>query len=220
MSVMDPILLDRYTRFLTQVLTPHRLTHSFGVMQVMEELAEVYALDPEKAVIAGLLHDAGKDLPPEQWRLLIAESGLEIEGLDPINYSLYFHGPVGAYYVHKELGISDALILDAIHMHSFFAVGENFYSPFAWCLRFADVLEPNRSLSDSRWNEESRFFAEGRQRLREAVFAGKLTEAAWLQTDWFIKMFEEKGFPIHPNVRRTHQELTEYLNVNDSKFWR
>jgi HD superfamily phosphohydrolase YqeK len=31
-------------------------------MQVMSELAEIYALDRTQALVAGLLHDAAKDL--------------------------------------------------------------------------------------------------------------------------------------------------------------
>jgi HD superfamily phosphohydrolase YqeK len=62
---MDQTLIARYTPFLKQLLTPNRLRHSYGVMQVMQELAPIYALDPKKALLAGLLHDAAKELPPE-----------------------------------------------------------------------------------------------------------------------------------------------------------
>ena len=46
---MNQTLTARYTPFLEQVLTPSRLQHSLGVMQVMQELTPIYALDPEKA---------------------------------------------------------------------------------------------------------------------------------------------------------------------------
>jgi HD superfamily phosphohydrolase YqeK len=57
---------DRYHAYLTQRLSPARLQHSLGVMQVMDTLAPLYGLDPAAAHIAGLVHDAGKELPMEQ----------------------------------------------------------------------------------------------------------------------------------------------------------
>ena len=92
----------------------------------MEELAVVYELDPEKAAIAGLLHDAGKDLSPAQQKQFIEAAGLEIEPYSDLDYTLYLHGPVGAYFVQTALGITDALISDAIYMHTFHGAGENF----------------------------------------------------------------------------------------------
>lgn len=58
-----------YFAFLENILTPARLQHSLGVMQVMADLADVY--DLELAQTAGLLHDAAKDLPPEQWERIV-----------------------------------------------------------------------------------------------------------------------------------------------------
>lgn len=211
---MNQPLIARYLPFLELVLTPNRLKHSLGVMQVMEELAAVYSLDRNKAVTAALLHDAAKDLPAaQQWRL-IEEAGLVSNASEEdgeMGYGLYFHGPVGAYFVQKELGITDTLILDAICMHSFCGEGANFHSPFVWCLQFADLLEPNRRLSDARWSLEVEWYAAVRARYQKAVNSGMIIEAAYLHTDWIIKMFEEKGFPIHPNMRRTHRELSLQL---------
>ena len=84
-----------YYPFLESVLTPARLAHSLGVMQVMGELAEVYGLDQEKARTIGLLHDAAKDLPPDQQEKFIVEGNIRTE--DPLtsNYE-YTHGLVGS----------------------------------------------------------------------------------------------------------------------------
>jgi HD superfamily phosphohydrolase YqeK len=58
--------MNSYFPQLEASLTPARLRHSLGVMQVMGELAPVYELNREQAMIAGLLHDAAKDFSPEQ----------------------------------------------------------------------------------------------------------------------------------------------------------
>jgi putative nucleotidyltransferase with HDIG domain len=68
------VRIDRYLSFLERVLTPKRFQHSIGVMQVMEELAKVYSLDRDKAVLAGLLHDAAKDLAPARQTALVEEA--------------------------------------------------------------------------------------------------------------------------------------------------
>jgi predicted HD superfamily hydrolase involved in NAD metabolism len=207
---MEHPFIEQYTSFLERVLTPMRYQHSLGVMQVMGELAEIYGIDLQKAVVSGLLHDAAKDLDPLEQPQLIQEAAIMIEVACEHNYSLYLHAPVGAYYVSKELGVKDVHILEAIRTHSFIGKGEGFHSPLSWCLRFADVLESNRTWSDVRW------FREGKTRLHEAVYSGRLTEAAYLQTGWLIKMFEEKGFPVHPNIRQVKQEFANQLKVDDS----
>ena len=207
---MNEHLLANYTSFLEQVLTPSRLQHSIGVMQVMIELAEVYSLDREKAMVAGLLHDAGKDLSPTHQQRIVQEAAIAIENPCDRNYMLYLHGPAGAYFVQKELGITDKLILGAICMHTFFGNGDLFNSPFVWCLRFSDILEKNRKWTDVRW------FREGRLRLQDVVYDGRIKEGAFLQTGWLIRMYEEKGFPIHPNIRRVYRELSVQLNVDDT----
>ncbi len=109
---------SRYLPFLQRVLTPSRLKHSLGVMQVMGELAKIYALDEERALTAGLLHDAAKDLSIEQIEKIIVEAHIEFHDPCEHNYVLYLHGPVGAFYVSKELGITDPSILDAIYRHT------------------------------------------------------------------------------------------------------
>lgn len=197
MSGIFPI----YLLFLERVLTPPRLKHSLGVMQVMEELAEVYGLDREKARAAGLLHDAAKDLSSEQQEFLIREGGIEIHYPEEQDYVLYLHGPVGAYFVHKELDVSDRLILDAITMHTYYGTGENWNNPLVWCLRFADILEPNRNWSAVSWLQQ------GTPRLRELAYAGRLTEAALFQMNVISEWFDSVGYPVHPHMRQARKEL-------------
>lgn len=50
-----------YIRFPKGVLSPNRLQHSPDIMQMISELAEIYALDQKRALTAGLLHDTAKE---------------------------------------------------------------------------------------------------------------------------------------------------------------
>jgi predicted HD superfamily hydrolase involved in NAD metabolism len=189
----------RYLPFLKRLLTPQRLQHSLGVMEVMGELAEIYSLDHTRAVTTGLLHDAAKDLGPERQLALAEEAGIELHcpcDRDP----LYLHGPVGAYLISRELGVMNPLILDAIATHTYYRNGANFHTPFFWCLRFADVLEPGRSWDWKRLNE-----------FRCAVYAGRMEEAALLHSEWLIGWFPDIGIPVHPNMIRCFQELSKLV---------
>ena len=192
--------VKHYLAFLRSVLTPERFSHSLGVMQVMGELAGVYSLDQERAELAGLLHDAAKDMESERQMALAEEARIEFRYLcerDP----LYLHGPVGAYVVSKELGVSDPVVLGAIAMHSWCGDGGGLHLPFLWCLRFADLLEPTRR----DWN--------GKRKLKEIVYAGRMEEGALFETELLIKWFKENGTPVHPNMASVYKELSSKFGV-------
>jgi len=197
-----------YLPFLQSVLTPARLRHSIGVMQVMTDLAPIYDLDTEIAQTTGLLHDAGKDLPPEQIKALLKEGDIPIQHDCDSHYVLYLHGPVGATLVQQALGIEDAEILGAIRTHTFYGDGPYFDSGLTWCLRFADILEPNRD-----WSHEPILFdcAAG---LREYATNGQMAAGKYLQADSLIRWFEAKGFPVHPNLRRVKNEYHKEVKDN------
>lgn len=192
---------QKYLPFLEKVLTPRRLAHSLGSMQVMGELAEVYSFEVEKAQVIGILHDAGKDLPEEQIQVLVDEGHIQVEHECEMNYLLYLHGPVGAYFIEKELGIKDEVILSAIRTHTYCGDGRYFNNPVSWCLRFADILEPTR-----RWESEE-ILLDCARRLKELVYAGQMDAGIYLQTVSLIKWLEEKAMPVHPRMRWIKQDL-------------
>ena len=189
-----------YLPFLESVLTPARLVHSLGVMQVMGELAEVYGLDQEKAGTIGLLHDAAKDLTLDQQAELIIEGNIRTDQPFASNYE-YMHGLVGSTLVQRALGIHDRLILDAITTHTFFGNSPNFHHPLCWSLRFSDIIEPNRD-----WRAEKRIQALDLE-LKELVYDGKIVQAARIYTETIIQWFIEKDRPLHPNFYQVKAQL-------------
>ena len=196
--------------YLEQELTPRRFQHSLGVMQVMGELAEIYELDQEKALIAGLLHDVAKELEPIRQSEILAEANIELRYEQDKDYHYYLHGPVGAYIAKKELGIKTPIILDGIRFHTYYgSYGDDFNAPLCWCLRFSDILEPTRNWSKVKWLRTNA------SRLADVVYSGNLAEGAFLQTGWIIKWFTEEGRPVHPNMRRAYSELSVELGVDD-----
>ena len=195
-GIIQPMTFDAYHEFLTGHLSPSRRQHSLGVMQVMEELAPIYGLDPTAAQIAGLLHDAGKELTlPEM--LAIADT-MDFPLIHPADRDpLYLHGPASAYVAQHELDIDDPLILEAIYRHSYVEDGPAQSPVFCWCLRFADMLEPGRD-----WDEL-------RQQMRPLIFAGQVGQAAHCLMDWLVPFLESVGENPHPYQRELQRQLAE-----------
>lgn len=197
---------DRYLSFLKRLLSPLRWQHSLGVMRIMAELAEVYSLDRDQAMTTGLLHDVARNMSDAQ--LLAMAQEAEIALSDPCErHPVYLHAPVGAYLVSKELNVTDDLILDAITAHSHAGQGRNFDAPLSRCLRFADVLAPERE-----WP--------GFKKLQSMVYAGRDDEAALVLCCWLIEFFQEQRIPVHPNLERYFQALSIKLMVDESFFER
>jgi predicted HD superfamily hydrolase involved in NAD metabolism len=203
---VDQSLADKYIPFLTSVLSPSRLQHSLGVMQVMGELAEIYDLDRTQALIAGLLHDAGRDLGVERQLALAEEAELEF-GHDCERQPVYLHAPVSAYLVSKELRITDQLVLAAIATHSDGGAVADLDTRLGGCLQVADILAPIRP-----WK--------GMKKLKSLVYAGQLEQAKLLRCGWLMEYFQETGVPIHPNINKKFETLSARLDVPETFFER
>ena len=195
-----------YVPFLECLLTPERLEHSLGVMRVMGELADVYGLDRTKAMTAGLLHDAARDLEAAELMALAEEGRVELRYACE-RHPLYLHAPVSAYLVSTDLELADRLILDAISAHSFYGSGDDLHLPLRWCLRFADLLAPVKD-----W--------QGMKRLGATAYGGQMEEAALLQCHWLIEYLQDLRVPVHPNLVKTRELLLAKLRVDEAFFKR
>jgi predicted HD superfamily hydrolase involved in NAD metabolism len=193
---MQTMAIDPYLTYLTQHLTPARLEHSLGAMQVMDTLAPLYGLEPVAAHIAGLVHDVGKELPLAQMVSIAQEIHFPLD--EPVNRDpLYLHGPCSAYVAQHELGIEDPLVLEAIFRHTYVEDGSVQSPVFCWCLRFADMLEPGRDWQDLR------------DLLKPLVFGGRMGEAARALMDWLLPFLESKQVIPHPTQRTLQRKLAQ-----------
>ena len=187
--------IDDYIAFAESQLTPGRFKHSLGVMEVMGDLAAIYNLDETAALTAGILHDIAKEFTPEDLLRWADENNIALRsGYDKI--PLFLHGPIGASYIMRKLGMKDSMVLDAISRHSYFGGGVPASPSFCWCLRLADLLEPSRNWEDLK------------TQLKPFVYSAELGESAYLLMRWIIPFHESMSLPVHPNMHRVARELS------------
>lgn len=125
-------------KWLESNLSAERYSHSLGTAECAGKLAEKFGLNPQKAYVAGLLHDAAKCFSNEKL-LEIIHSHLDVEESELQNYKT-LHAPVSAYIAEKDFGVSDKEILSAIRWHT---LGKLDMTDFEKIVFLADKIEPN-----------------------------------------------------------------------------
>lgn len=106
--------------WIKDTLSPYRLFHSRCVADAAYDLALRYgegAVEPEKARLAGLLHDICKDLPKEQQKSWMEHGGPVSDPLILLSPSLW-HGFAGAEYLRERHGVEDEDFLNAVRYHT------------------------------------------------------------------------------------------------------
>jgi predicted HD superfamily hydrolase involved in NAD metabolism len=131
---------ERVLVWLAENVSAHRLQHILGVEQMCIELARCHQIDPDRAAIAGLMHDLAKFFQSNRLLELAKQNEIEIDPIFETNPHL-LHADVSAIVARDEFGVSDPEILDAIRNHT---LGRPQMSPLSCIVFVADALEPNR----------------------------------------------------------------------------
>lgn len=143
-------------------LSDERYIHTLGTAECAKELAQKFNLDPEKAYIAGLLHDCAKCFSNEKL-LEIIKNNLEVEESEMLNYKT-LHAPVSAYIAQTEFNVTDNEILSAIRWHT---LGKLDMTDFEKIIFIADKIEPNTR--DKEYSEKIRTLLEEENGLNKAM---------------------------------------------------
>ncbi len=179
-------LLERAQDLARGRLSAERYGHTLRVAQTAERLARLHGLDPRRARLAGLLHDAAREMPPERLLELAERWGVPVGPFERRNPKL-LHGPVAAELVRRELGLSDEEVLRAIREHT---TGSPGMGPLSLALYVADKIEPGRDYPSVK-------------KLRELARAD-LREAALEALRRAVAYNERRG-------RKTHPQSLEWL---------
>jgi predicted HD superfamily hydrolase involved in NAD metabolism len=172
-------------------LSGKRYAHTVRVADTAERLARVHHLDPARTRLAALLHDAAREIEPEEFLRLAERWGLPVGEPERQSPKL-LHAPVAAELARRELGVEDEEVLEAIRAHT---TGQPGMGPLALTLYVADKIEPARDYPSV-------------ERLRELV-SNDLRVAAAEALRRAISHNEERGRSIHPDSRATLEWLEE-----------
>ena len=167
--------------WLRKKLDPELYHHSIATRQLATELAGIYNVDRQKAIVAGLLHDCAKGLSDEE---LISCANRYHIPLDQVQLTqpVLLHAPLGAKLVQIELGITDNEILHAIAVHS---TGSRGMSRVDKVLYVADSSEPNRDYP-------------GVQHIRDLASSGDLDGALLKAMETKIRYVIGQRLMLHP----------------------
>ena len=119
-------------------MNPRRYAHSKSVGKLCYEIAKRNSVvDAKKALIAGLIHDCGKELPKEEELEIMEKYYSEYLYLPKIIY----HQFTGEYLAKKVFEINDPVILNAIKYHTTASGNMDEVAMIVYC---ADKIEPTR----------------------------------------------------------------------------
>jgi predicted HD superfamily hydrolase involved in NAD metabolism len=189
--MIDDALLEAARSYARKRLSDKRYFHTLRVAETAERLAEIHGLDPKKARLAGLLHDAAREVGKEELLHVAEEDGLAVGDFER-ERPMLLHGPVAAELARRDLGVKDGEILDAVRSHT---TGEPEMGPLALTLFVADKIEPGRE-------------GPGVENLRELV-RKDLRRAAEAALEGSISHNEERDRPVHPKSLETLEWLKD-----------
>ena len=189
--MIDDALLEAAEGYARERLSNKRYAHTLRVAETAERLAEIHGLASKKARLAGLLHDAAREVGKEELLRVAEEDDLAVGDFEH-ERPMLLHGPVAAELARRELGVKDGEILDAVRAHT---TGEPEMGPLALTLFVADKVEPGRegpSVED----------------LRELA-CKDLRRSACAALEASISHNEDRGRPVHPKSLETLEWLED-----------
>lgn len=140
----DKKVIEKYKEYLKKNLSKKRYNHSLNVSESAVYLAKKYGADPDKALIAGLLHDIAKELPVEEQLKIVEKSPLDVCEIEKKSIPL-FHAVAGAELVQSLFGIDDMEIIKAIRYHTV-ACGN--MPKLSAIIYLADLISADRDYKD------------------------------------------------------------------------
>ncbi|MBO0454086.1 MULTISPECIES: bis(5'-nucleosyl)-tetraphosphatase (symmetrical) YqeK [Enterococcus] len=168
-------------------MSERRFKHVLGVEETAIALAERFGESPEKASIAALTHDYAKERSDEEFQLAIERGSYENKA-ELLKYgNAIWHGLVGADFVARELGITEAEILDAIRLHTTGAAEMTLLDKIIYV---ADYIEPGRKFP-------------GVEDARVIAFSD-LDQAVAFETKHTLSHLIEEEDPVYPKTLETY----------------
>lgn len=186
---------EDYERAVRSLLTEKRFYHSQCVAKTAEALARRYGADPQKARLAGILHDVMKDTAPEEQLKITEKFGIMLQKREsPVPPP--WHAAAGAAYLYGVLGVTDTEILRAVECHTW---GKKDMTLLEQVLFVADYISDDRDYP-------------GIEIMREAA-ARSLEEAIVKGVAWTLNDLANQGKPIDPDSVLAYDDALNRLRA-------
>ena len=195
---------EQMKKELKMLLCSEKYKHSLGVGQAAIKLSEIFGYNPQKAYIAGLLHDCAKNFTEDKALKLCNDFCIVVDDITKIEVRL-LHAPLGAEIARQEFGIDDEDILDAIRYHTVRRVKMTLLTKIIY---LADYIELERRFA-------------GVEKLRELAYETKdLDKAILFGIERTIKRVLDKGRLLHPDTiaARNYILLSQIKDAGVSAF--
>lgn len=126
-----------------KMLSEKRYIHCKNVMKRAVELAKIYGIDKNKAMLAGLAHDIAKEMPKDEMFKYIEEHNIKIDEFERKNTGL-LHGKIAAVFCKEKYGFTEDM-QKALEYHT---TGEPDMDDLAKIVFIADKTEVGRKNND------------------------------------------------------------------------
>lgn len=170
-------------------LSEARWIHSLNVSKEAVKLSKKYGADPQKAEIAGLLHDIMKNTASDEQLQMLQRFGIILTNIETAAPKLW-HAMSGAAYIEHVLGESDRDILNAVRYHT---TARKEMSLLEKVIYIADFTSAERDY-------------QGVERMRKAA-AQSLEKAMEEGLIFTIEDLSDRKLPIHPDTLDAYNEL-------------
>lgn len=170
-------------------LKPKRFAHSLAVAKAARRLALRYGEDPEKAELAGVLHDIMKDCSAAEQLHWAGESAIILDNAEKENDQL-LHAPAGEAYLRLRCGIENTDLLAAVRFHT---TGRQGMSKLEKIIYLADMISEDRKF-------------EGIEKIREAA-EKSLEEGVMAGMRATLQLLKSEGKAIAPRSTEAYWEL-------------
>lgn len=133
-----------YRSLIDEKLDEYRLYHSLCVAKSARRLAEKYGADPDKAELAGMLHDVMKNASREEQLETVIKGGYQLNECERANHKVW-HAMAGEAFLRLEGITDDEEILSAVRWHTTGRAGMSLLEKIVYT---ADFISSDRVYPD------------------------------------------------------------------------
>ena len=143
------LYFSKERRLLKQLLTPARYAHSLSVARLAAELAGRHGESPQRAALAGLLHDTARDFGEVRLVRYAVSKRLKIPcfAQTASRAPVLLHSYASAEFARGRFGVRDKIVLRAIALHTLGAARMDTLSKIIYV---ADLAAEDREFSQAK----------------------------------------------------------------------